>query len=210
MMPNVECSEPYVPLGVRSSPAGCPNSSVKVIAETWQGVTCLDSVAGKRCFDPENSRLTGNQSEIRMIKNRNQRSSVWGNGGDESVIPHFKRPPPSRSRRCQEGDGFVSARWSLPPLTGWFSARGLFYEKGTGSFSFFRGSILLLRPFTLPIQTFLWFFQYYKTHVHDSVWAHSFNNPQLQRLFRTKNKKRPQSSAESPSVLMKLARAMYR
>lgn len=49
---------------------------------------------------------------------------------------------------------YLSAQWSLPPSQA-DSVQETFYEKGTGSFSFFRGSIPLLRSLTVPIQTFL-------------------------------------------------------
>lgn len=50
-------------------------------------------------------------------------------------------------------------------------------------------------------------FKNYKTHVHDSIRAHFFNNPQFQRLhvFHTKT-----STEYFPFVFQKLARAMYR
>ncbi len=40
------------------------------------------------------------RTEIRQMRDF---LSVWGNGGDESVIPRFTRPPPCRSGRFQEG-----------------------------------------------------------------------------------------------------------
>lgn len=144
-----------------------------------------------------------------MIKNRNQirQIGVRGNGRDESVIPHFKRPPPCRSGRCQELGGFIRSVEPAAPH-GLIQCKRPFYKKRTGSFSFFRGSIPLLRslsphtnvPLTLSIlqNTCSWF-----SPGHIALTIHNFS---VLCVFHTKTSTK---YCWVPSVF-RLAIAMYK
>lgn len=87
----------------------------------------------------------------------------------------------------------LSAQWSLPPPRGWFSARDLFMKRGLGVLASSVAPFTLLPPSTVPIQTFLWFFQFYKTRVHDSVCARSFTIHNVHVLHTKMSTKSPPS-----------------
>ena len=121
-----------------------------------------------------------------------------------SRLPHFRHPPSCRSGRCQAGGWIclLSGAWRprrLIQCNKPFTKRGL--ELLASSMVLF-----LFCDINNPLSSDSFSI---KKHVRDSIWAHSFINPQP-LCFHGFHTKTSTKCHQVPSISKKSARAMYR